>query len=258
MRMDFYETTLAGLRRAVDAQQGNVAKLAGILGVEPNLLSRWLNRDRVPRLDKLGPILDKLGAEIVFQDENKETIRPVQFAEPRIVGIEEYAKVKDARVHVSEDHYAAVPLVPEAVAAGPGLMAHEHEVHDWVVVDIRQEAIRFKTSLLAFRIGRGQNSMVPTLNPEDIVIIDKSDRDPWPEGKIMLVCEPGETGEPTPCMVKRVAAHRKDHDLEFVFYSDNGKEYPPRTYLLERDYAGDVNRAIAGRVIWAWSDMTRK
>jgi hypothetical protein len=59
-------------------------------------------------------------------------------------------------------------------------------------------------------------------------------------------------------MIKRVAVKRLDDDLELVFYSDNSRDFPPMTYRLVRDYDGDLNRAIAGRVIWAWSDMTRK
>jgi hypothetical protein len=55
-----------------------------------------------------------------------------------------------------------------------------------------------------------------------------------------------------------VAVSRVDSDTEFVFYSDNSREYPPQTYRLKRDYGGDPTRAIVGRVVWAWSDMTRK
>jgi hypothetical protein len=71
----------------------------------------------------------------------------------------------------------------------------------------------------------------------------------------MLVTEPDPDGG---AMVKRVATQRQDGDVELVFYSDNSPEHPPRTYRLGRDYDGDLNRAIAGRVIWAWSDMSRK
>jgi hypothetical protein len=46
--------------------------------------------------------------------------------------------------------------------------------------------------------------------------------------------------------------------VELVFYSDNSREFPPRTFRLGRDYEGDLTRAIAGRVIWAWSDMSHK
>jgi hypothetical protein len=29
-------------------------------------------------------------------------------------------------------------------------------------------------------------------------------------------------------------------------------------YRLGRDYEDDITRAIVGKVVWAWSDMTRK
>ena len=71
----------------------------------------------------------------------------------------------------------------------------------------------------------------------------------------MLVVEPGHDGG---AMVKRVSTQKVDGDVELIFYSDNAKEYPPSIYRLNRDYGGDIARAIVGRVLWAWSDMTRK
>jgi len=42
--------------------------------------------------------------------------------------------------------------------------------------------------------------------------------------------------------------------------SDNPDKrfYPPSVHSLETDFHGDLRRAIVGRVVWAWSDMTRK
>ncbi|TVM28656.1 S24 family peptidase, partial [Oceanidesulfovibrio marinus] len=43
-----------------------------------------------------------------------------------------------------------------------------------------------------------------------------------------------------------------------VFYPDNAVEYPPPTFDFEDEYGGDITKALIGRVVWAWSDMTRK
>jgi hypothetical protein len=71
----------------------------------------------------------------------------------------------------------------------------------------------------------------------------------------MLVSEPGQDGG---TMVKRVNTKRLDGDTELIFYSDNSRDFPPVTYRLDRDFDGDITRAIGGSVVWAWSDMTRK
>jgi hypothetical protein len=152
------------------------------------------------------------------------------------------------------DDYLAVPLASSPVAAGPGLIP-EDRIEGWVLVWRHQESIRFRSNLVAVEIGKNELSMVPTLHPGDIVLVDRNDRDPSPAGKIMLVSEPGPEGG---TMVKRVNTKRLDGDLELIFYSDNSREFPPVTYRLGRDYDDDINRAIAGNVVWAWSDMTRK
>jgi phage repressor protein C with HTH and peptisase S24 domain len=43
---------------------------------------------------------------------------------------------------------------------------------------------------VAVSIGKGEVSMVPTLHPGDIVLVDRAEKAPDPPGKIMLVCEP--------------------------------------------------------------------
>ncbi len=96
--------------------------------------------------------------------------------------------------------------------------------------------------------------MMPPINPGDILLIDKADYKPEPEGKIMLVIDP-DGGE----AIKRVSWRRRKGDDQITFYSDNAQEYPPVTYHLKEDYdANEWPRALAGRVVWAWSDMTKR
>ena len=99
--------------------------------------------------------------------------------------------------------------------------------------------------------------MVPTLHPQDIVLVDKDDFRPTPEGSIFLIREPGPDAE---VAVKRVYTQVRDGDTLLNFVSDNPdkKSYPLAVYSLERDYQGDLKQAIVGRVVWSWSDMTRK
>ena len=96
--------------------------------------------------------------------------------------------------------------------------------------------------------------MQPTLNPGDIVLVDRDDRDVLRPGHMMLVTDPNGAG-----MIKRVSIEDKqDGDYRITFYSDNGLKYPPRVYSLLKDYAGDWDKVIAGRVIWAWTDVREK
>lgn len=223
----------------------NRKRMADALDVDPSQLNRFLKGDRGLTVDSLGHILDKLDASLVFPGQDK-TVREVCFVHPKAVSTD--AGLPPA---LAED-YVAVPLAAGPVAAGPGLIP-EDAMDGWVLVWREHETVRHRDNLIAVRVGPREMSMVPALHPGDIVLVDRSDVATDPPGRIMLVTDPEGAA-----MIKRVAVSRVDSDTEFVFYSDNSKDYPPQTYRLRRDYGGDPTRAVVGRVVWAWSDMTRK
>ena len=226
----------------------NNKRMADDLGIDPSQLNRFLKRERGLNADSLGHILDRIGATVAFGDEPVDAAKEVCFALP------DKTQSTPSAPDPHPDDYLAVPLAASPVAAGPGLIP-EDKIEGWVLVWRHQESIRFRTNLVAVEVGNNELSMVPTLHPGDIALVDRNDRDPSPAGKIMLVCEPGQEGG---VMVKRVNTKRLDDDLELIFYSDSSRDYPPVTYRLNRDYDGDVSRAIGGAVVWAWSDMARK
>ena len=106
-------------------------------------------------------------------------------------------------------------------------------------------------------LGKHSTSMVPTLKPQDIVLVDRQDKDVMNfKGRIMLVLDPADgSGK-----IKRVAAENqpKKKDYRITYYSDNAAENPPEVYSLMEDFDGDWNKSIVGRVVWAWSDVSCK
>ena len=106
-------------------------------------------------------------------------------------------------------------------------------------------------------LGKHSTSMVPTLKPQDIVLVDRQDKDVMNfKGRIMLVLDPFDgSGK-----IKRVAAENqpKKRDYRITYYSDNAAENPPEVYSLMEDFEGDWNKSIVGRVVWAWSDVSCK
>jgi len=225
----------------------NRKRMADALGIDPSQLNRFMDGERGLSVESLGRVLDGLGARIVLPGEPEaEGAREVCFVAPRITGA-----VHGVQPPQAEDYFA-VPLAEEPVAAGPGRVP-EDAIRGWVLVWRHHESVRFRNDLVAVAIGKGQTSMIPTLHPGDIVLVDRAERSPEPAGKLMLICEP-DGG----CAVKRVASRPVDGDVELVFYSDNSRDYPPAVHRLNRDYGGDLAAAIGGRVVWAWSDMTRK
>lgn len=245
--MGFYETFLQALEKAAYTTFKNPSRLAEHLGEEPNLITRWLKRERVPKATKMGEVLDALGARLVFPDEDASTGRGVQFVNAKVVNAD-----ADAPPIVPDD-YLAVPLVSEA-GAGPGVVpAPEHE--SWFLVYRNEPSIRLRANLIAVRIANGSTSMEPTLHPGDIVLVDRNDKGVTTPGNIWLVMEPDGSAKVKRVKLDHVKAMRH---TRLTFYSDNVAENPPEVYTLETDYEGDIGRAIVGRVVWAWSDLTRK
>ncbi len=193
--------------------------------------------------------LETLGAKIVFpgKEHRPEITRDICWIDAKVVPAGEGHQLPQAEA------YFAVPLVGEA-GAGPGVMPSE-EIKSWVLVYRYQHAIRKKRNLLAVEIERDSNSMVPLLYPGDIVLVDRGDFDPVKPGGIFLVREPGQEGG---AMVKRVSTKRLDGDTLITFYSENSKEHPAITFSLEKEYDGEISKAIVGRCVWAWSDITGK
>jgi transcriptional regulator with XRE-family HTH domain len=195
---------------------------------------------------EIAPLLEKLGGKF---DVGQNTPREVVFVDAKRTA------AAGAAVGPIEENYFAVPMVGE-VGAGPGIIPQD-EIRSWVLVFRDHHSVRQRHNLLAVEIGKSQTSMMPTLHPLDIVLVD---RDDWgqqgnysPPGNIFMVREPGQEGG---AMVKRVAVAGRGETSTVTFYSDN-RDVGPETYLLSL-YEFDLRRAIVGKVVWSWVDLSRK
>ena len=226
------------------AKYGTAKALADASGVDPANISRWTRGKRSPKLEDIAPIFDVMQAKIVLPDE-EDPARDICFVDARAVP----AGANQPPPEVED--YLAVPLVEE-VGAGPGLIP-QGELLSWFLVYRHQDAIRYRRDLIAVRIGKRSTSMLPILHPGDVVLVDRQDRDVMTPGRIMLVMDPDGAG-----MIKRVAVEevKSERDWRIVFYSDNVANHPPIVYSLREDFLGDWDRAVVGRAIRAWSDIS--
>ena len=242
MKTTFYQKVMAALRDGVTTY-GNAAALARASGASPANLSRWLSGERVPRLAEISPVLDLLG--VTPSVPPADAGRDVCFVDAKVVPAGEGVEPPQA------EDYLAAPLVGE-VGAGPGYLPQE-DIKSWFLVYRNLPAIRHRSNLMAVEIGKTSTSMQPLLNPGDIVLVDRNDKDVDYPGHIMLVRDPDGQG-----MVKRVSVEENRGDFIIQFYSDNAVRNPPMVFSLRSDYLGEWDRAIVGRVIWAWSDVREK
>lgn len=243
---DFFASVMNTIKKAVDTQfNGNISRASQAWGVTGDNLHKWLRGDRIPTLEKISPILNQLGASLTLS--NQDSGKDVCFVNAKLVPAAE-----DTYEPPQAEDYLAAPMVGE-VGAGPGYIPQE-EIKSWFLVYRNLPAVRYRRNLLAVEIGPHSDSMQPTLNPRDIALVDRDDRDIQHPGHMMLVLDPDGAG-----MIKRVAVEDLDDgDSRITFYSDNAMKHPPAVYSLERHYCNDWERCIVGRVIWAWADMREK
>lgn len=255
--MQFIQSVRDGIQRHIDKNYGgSLNQFCKSHKIAQAKLWKFLNdfsdhADTAPKSAgmksvPLGEILDKIGAIITFPDERQDKTRNCVFVKAV------KSQSPEGTPEPTAENYKAVPLVDMPVAAGPGLITGT-DIRSWVLVYGLHHSVRMKTNLIAVEIGRGQRSMVPTLHPLDIVLVDMDDRVPGPGKGMFLVKEPDGSA-----MVKRVSTEIRNGKTHFIFYSDNAQEYPPSMYVLEEDYGGHMDNAIVGKVLWAWSDMTQK
>lgn len=237
----FQGQILALIEKAVE-RYGTAGKLAKASGVHAPNISRWRSGQQIPRVKDVAPIMDLMGVRISTGE--SERGRDVCWVDAKTVPAGEGLPSP-----IPED-YLAVPLVEE-VGAGPGIIP-QGELLSWFLVWRHQKSVMHKRDLIAVQIADSSTSMVPTLRPGDIVLVDRQDLDCSRPGRIMLAIDPDGAG-----MIKRVSTRqlREERDWQITFYSDNAAANPPMVYSLNKDYGGEWNKAIGGHVVWAWSDM---
>lgn len=188
--------------------------LSAITGVPVSSLDKYAAGSREPSFDYL-----------------------VQIAEGAGVSLDWLAGLSDDRSRSSEGSFVAIPLLPEAVSAGGGMVA---EANDWRV----DRLLMFRREWMA-RIGVNPlrahvlrvigDSMEPTLFEGDVVLADVGDQSILGGGLFVVLLEDGPA-------VKRLD---RDDDGAVLVLSDNDR-YRARRVVPP---LADTFRII-GRVRW--------
>ena len=69
--MGFYKDFLEGLDRTLEeVYDGNKSEMAKACGVDTQRIHQYYTRDRVSYIEKLGQVIDGMGAKLVFPDQD--------------------------------------------------------------------------------------------------------------------------------------------------------------------------------------------
>jgi hypothetical protein len=239
-----YERTLRWLERQAE-QPGGKKRVAALVKAKQATFYKIFQGKQTNAEDYLG-WLERLGAKIILPDDAAELSREVKFVNILKNGEGQHLPLP------SSEKFRAIPLVASEIAAGPGLLPDDRII-SWVVIDTTEPLVQRRSSLLAVRVAKKQRSMMPLIQPGDILFVDRHDKEVRHEGSMFLVRDPDE-GE----AVKKVKFFtRRGRDL-VTFYSLNADEFPPDTYSLDDDFHGSLDEVIIGRVIGLWADLTKR
>lgn len=194
---------------------------------------------------KLNIPLEKFFPDYKFQP----SIHPDKIEiNPNILLVGDMKRAPTAKSMAIEDFYAA-PLVEGTIAAGAGRtipQITEDHVKSFVWLYAPKLAGRRRHNMFAVELAADAESMLPTLGPGDIVLIDRDDPTPGEQivnHKIYAIR--------TSDTLDDVAIKRLYNlDGHVVICSDNSAEYPP-TLAWTREPA----ELVVGRVIWAWRNV---
>ena len=84
-----HEDFLEWLEKSIESRFKNKSALAEYCGVEPNKITRWLHRQRIPKLNTAGDVLEKLGAKIVIVPDR------LSLSESHAISVSEIRSVAD-------------------------------------------------------------------------------------------------------------------------------------------------------------------
>ena len=241
-----FEDDIQKIFKTVLEQHGGVKrKAAEAMGVNEVTFWGWLQGTRKP-LKTFAQAMDRLGVSLNYS-EFPDQSRDVCFVDAESV------QSGDGLIPPDAENYLAIPLVDE-VGAGPGYLPQE-KLKSWLLVYKWQKSLLHRSNLIGVELAADAHSMEPTLYPGDIVLVDRNEVEGGQNGKMWLVTDPDDGSG----RIKRVNTKflEQEKDFRLTFYSDN-PEYPSETYSLNIDYDGNWRKAIAGRVVWSWSDIRNK
>lgn len=211
------------------------AALARAMGESEANISRWLSGASTPTLKKLEPILIRLGVR--FSLPSEETPPPLVIHMPA--------------PSVSDDAppaYIAVQLLGETGTPFPP----SQDAPEWLLI----RACDASPHTVALRVGAQDRSMLPTLHPGDVVLIDRCGAAEPTSKDICLVQEPPAEGATGGWLLRRVSLKQQRRETLLVFTADNmAEDFPPAVYALSQYPDKTIAAAIQGKVTHIWVDL---
>lgn len=219
--MDVYADFLRMIEAGIE-KCGNANKLAEILNVNANLITRWRNKDRVPSLTSIQPLIDFLGVQWSYPSATSNSSK-----NPEIRRVSSHAPTEKVQGKNLQEL-----SVYDVAGAGPAIDVAE--LTPLFSVYAPPNYLRQAD----FAILIDGHSMEPLIPHRSVVGVKKNG--PFVANELYAARIPYEG-----MVVKRIGVDRQAN--EFVFKSDNpNKEFYPDFRLN----ISEAEQIIVGRVVW--------
>lgn len=215
----------------LEDEYGTQTALAEKLGKSPSQINQWMRAAPDSKSGKPRTIGNEIAREI-----EQSTAKPRGWMDQPTTSSEQYATAKAANVNT-----LSIPLLANSGSMGPGddeladdvIVGNLALSADWVQRHVRPSAI----GALRFIHGYG-DSMAPTFQDGDVLLVDTQQRDPGSIDGVYVLRAHGRL------FVKRV---RRNLGGQLEVSSDN-----PTVKTVDI-LNGGADVSVAGRVIWAWN-----
>ena len=225
---------IARARERKGLNRNQLARAAGVTWANLTRYEQGQNEPSASKLFEIAKVLDVSGDWLLGRTGAPEIpgAGPLDVALSMSDNLQTRGKVNDAE-------FRAVPLVSGSIAAGGARIVNE-EIEEYALIHVSQIAGR--GDLVSVRVDRAMGrSMVPTIQPGAVVVIDRRDKAIVPNGVYAVRDESGG------CTLKR---------LQWT---------PPRLWLVPENRDEVVTHIdldgeepadrIVGRVVWAYQPL---
>ncbi|MHC1788563.1 hypothetical protein [Solidesulfovibrio sp.] len=241
--MAIAQEIMRGIQRVVD-KFGSQNSMAAELGIKQLALNRFFRGSNTGYQD-VCEWLDKLDARLLWPDQVPSNQRAVSFVSPEAPA--------EAKGCVSPDAYRAIPLVSLAAASIVGLIP-DSKIDGWHLVSQNNPALMTRNNLVCCLVESGRQGMEPVATTGDVAVIDRDDIRVSNEkrGNIFLINDKYDG-----ICLRRVRLEVRGRETLIIVYADNDSS-PPYSVDASAGLDKEVPKVIIGRVVYLWSDLSKK
>ena len=243
---DVYDASLEWLKNNLVKEYGSLNKAYREMGASKSTLYKALREEAVPRAREYLNWLNQQGVDLVYP-EQKEFAK----CQPEVNHFHDGVLTAVQAQHMSNSSFKPIPVYRKSDLTQSFGKSEEWKNQvpiDWVLTTDSYQSLPH--DCIGVRVPSHDRSMVPTLNPGDVVLIDLVNTWRGHHNDIHLVrCHDGDLVFRRVCIQPQKCSQTGEMVQLVCLQSDNVSEYVPILLnLKDPQFENKLDRAVLGRV----------